>query len=284
MPMLRRAIDAVLKEPAIDFSLPLTNGVDQAWLDASTCRNCGATLATPYCGQCGQKAAARLAWHDTVRESWERLRIFEGQMLGTLARLLLTPGRVAQEYVMGRRSANMHPLKLLVALVAILALTLAANGYFGHYAFRGRNADVDLMAARVMTYANWSFSLGIIAIYVGSWSVLRRRPGYNAIEHAVLSIYAQSVILGIIVLNMLPTLIWRDPAFVLWHKSASQYYVPAVKLLVVAAAYKQFFLLKIRTDWPRLLLACVIFAGVNWLLLRLYALLILWLVTDTTIP
>lgn len=280
--MLRRALDAVLKQPAIDLSLPLVERVDEAWQDESVCRNCGADRATPFCGQCGQKAASRLVWRDTAKESWERLRVFEGQMVATLVRLLVTPGRVAREYVLGRRSANMHPLKLLVAVVAILVLMLTANGYFGLYGFRGRNADVDLMAARIMTYANWSFSLGIIAIYVGSWSVLRHRLGYNAIEHAVLSIYTQSVILGIIVLNMLPTLIWRDPPFVLWHKSASQYYVPAIKLLVVAAAYKQFFLLKLKVDWPRLLLACVIFAAVNWLLLRLYAFAILWLVTATT--
>lgn len=278
--MLRRALIAVLKEPAACPSA--LEGMDRVWLDHDLCRNCGASLPTPYCGQCGQKAASRLAWRDTARETWERLRVFEVQMVATLARLFVTPGRVAREYVMGRRSANMHPLKLLVAVVAILALMLAANGYFGHYAFSGRNADVDLMAARVMAYANWSFSLGIIAIYIGSWSALRRRLGYNAIEHAVLSIYAQSAILGLIILNMLPTLIWRDAAFVLWHKTASQYYVPAIKLLLVAAAYKQFFLLKLRTDWPRILLASLIFAAVNWALLRFYALAILWLVTSTT--
>jgi len=52
-----------------------------------------------------------------------------------------------------------------------------------------------------------------------------------------------------------------------------------VKLLIVVVAYRQFFLLDLRSDWPKLLSACLIYAGINWALLRLYALAILWLVS-----
>ena len=173
----------------------------------------------------------------------------------------------------------MHPLKLLVALVAILVLLLAANQYFGHYAYVGRDAVVDRMAQRVMAYANWSFSLGMVAIFAGGWIVLGRRLGYNAIEQAVLAIYCQSIILALIIINLLPTLIWRSPEFILWHKTASQYYVPTFKLLIVAVAYRQFFLIEIKSDWPRLFLACLIYATINWVLLRIYALGIFWLVS-----
>ncbi|MGY4397418.1 mannose/fructose/N-acetylgalactosamine-specific phosphotransferase system component IID [Sphingomonas sp. UYAg733] len=173
----------------------------------------------------------------------------------------------------------MHPLTLLIALVAVLVLMLAANRYFGLYGYAGGDGDVDRMAKRVLAYANWSFSLGIFAILLGSWIVFRGRLGYNLIEHAVLAVFCQNIILAIIIVNLVPTLIWRGPEFILWHKWASQYYIFAVKLLIVAAAYKQFFLLRLRSDWPRLLLACGIFAGLSWALLRLYALAILWIVT-----
>ncbi|RYD57527.1 MAG: DUF3667 domain-containing protein [Sphingomonadales bacterium] len=196
----------------------------------------------------------------------------------TLGRLILSPGKVARDYVMGRRARHMHPLKLLVALVAMLVLVLAAGQYFQVYHFSGQNAEVDRMAQRVMAYANWSFSLGIVAIFIGA-RVFGRRLGYNAIEHAVLAVYCQNLILAMIILNLLPTLIWPDPAFVLWHKTASQYYLYAIKLAVVAIGYSQFFLLDLRRDWPRLLTACLIYAAVSWLLLRAYALAIFWLVT-----
>jgi hypothetical protein len=253
--------------------------VTSAWFDAPICRNCGAALDTPYCSQCGQKAAKRFLGRDLGKETWERLRLFELRSVKTLRQLLLSPGTVARDYVMGRRNAHMHPLTLLIALVAVLVVMLAANQYFGHYNFSGKNNDVDLMSQRVIAYANWSFSLGIFAIFAGSWSIFRRRLGYNAIEHAILSVYCQNIILAVIIVNLLPTLIWRSPEFVIAHKSASQYYIPAIKLLIVGAAYKQFFLLDWRSNWLRLLLACSIYAFVSLALLRAYAAAILWLVS-----
>jgi hypothetical protein len=279
MLIFRRMADAIFKADTL-AETPIPNGaVHQAWFDAPQCRNCGAALDTPYCGQCGQKAAKRLLWRDIGQETWDRVRLFELRSVRTVKRLFLAPGTVARAYVMGRRSAYMHPLTLLIALVAILVLLLAANQYFGHYGFAGKNSDVDRMAQRVMAYANWSFSLGIFAIFLSSWTVFRRRLGYNAIEHAVLAVYCQNLILAVIILNLLPTLIWRDPQFILLHKAASQYYISAIKLLIVTLAYRQFFLLRGRSDWPKLISACLIYLMLSWALLRLYALVILWLVS-----
>lgn len=250
-----------------------------AWNHADVCRNCGAPLATDYCGGCGQKAAKRLTLRDTGKEAWERLRFFELKNARTLQRLVLRPGGVARDYVLGKRTRYLNPLTLLIALVAILVIVLAASRYFTVYAYAGANADVDRMAQRVMAWANWSFSLGIFAIFAASVAVFRRRCGYNLVEHAVLAVYCQCLILAVIIVNLLPTLIWNDPAFVLWHKAASQYYLYAIKLLVVAVAFKQFYVLDLRRDWPRLVAACGVFAALSWVLLRLYASLILWIVT-----
>lgn len=258
-----------------------TAPVDAAWFEAPVCRNCDAPLDAPYCPQCGQKRATRLVLHDVGKEGWERLRVFELQWAKTLKALLLSPGVVARDYVLGRRTRHMHPLKLLVALVAILVLILASDRYFAHYHFTGRNRDVDLMAERVMAYANWSFSIGIVAIFLGSWTVFRRRLGYNVVEHAVLSIYCQILILAVIILNLLPTLLWRSPDFILIHKAASKYYLYAIKLAIVGVAYAQFFRLHLRADWLKLIAACLVYLGTSWVLLRLYAMAILWLVTGS---
>lgn len=254
--------------------------VTDAWFAAALCRDCGQPRQAPFCGQCGQKAAKRFVWRDIGKEGWDRFRFFEFKFARTLGRLVIGPGTVARNYVLGRRTSVMHPISLLIALVAILVLMLAANRYFANYGFADR--DVDRMAERVMAYANWSFSLGIAAIWFASWSVFRRRLGYNAIEHAVLALYAQSIILAAIIVNMAPTLIWRDPSFVAAHRGASQHYLYVIKLVIVAVAYRQFFLLDLRRDWPRLLLACLLFVGASWLLLRAYAALILWLVSRST--
>lgn len=252
--------------------------ISQGWFDSAICRNCSASLSTPYCGHCGQKAARRLSFGDLAKESWERIRWFERDSVKTLFRLIFQPGLVARDYVHGKRASYMHPLKLLVALVAILVLILAANQYFQRFDFIGQNGDVDRMAQRVVTYANWSFTLGILAIFLGSWIGFGRRFNYNVIEHAVLAIYCQNLILAIVIVNLLPTLVWHSPDVILLHKRASAYYLYAIKLAIVATAYSQFFRLTLSRDWPRLALACLIYVAVSWGLLRLYASAILWIV------
>jgi hypothetical protein len=97
----------------------------------------------------------------------------------------------------------------------------------------------------------------------------------------VLAVYVQCIILAAIIVNMVPTLIWRDPAFVAGHRAASQYYLYAIKLVIVALAYRQFFLLDLRADWHRLALACVVYVVSSWLLLRALRRRILWLVTSS---
>lgn len=253
--------------------------ISDDWFEQPTCGNCATPMTTAYCSGCGQKAAKRFVWHDIRKETWDRLRLFELPAVRTLGKLIVTPGTVAREYVMGRRTTWMHPLKLLVATVAVLVLMLATNQYFGVYAGVDRDGVVKRMAAQVLAYSNWSFSLGIVAIAAAAAIVFRRRLGYNLVEVMVLAIYCQSIVLAFISVNMLPTLIWRDPAFILAHKAASQIYVPILKTLIVVVAYRQFFLLSWRTDWPRLVLAGIMVAAINWTLLRIYAWAILWLVS-----
>ena len=273
-----RSVSATNETPLAGKDECAAAPIGQSWFEASICRNCDAPLSTAYCAACGQKAARRLSFKDLAKESWERVRLFEKDSVKTLWRLFFQPGLVARDYVHGKRARYMHPLKLLVALVAILVLMLATNQYFERFDLVGRNGELDRMAQRVVAYANWSFTLGIAAIFLGSWIGFGRRLNYNAIEHAVLAIYCQNVILAIVIVNLLPTLVWHTPHFVLLHKQASAYYLYAIKLGIVAVAYTQFFRLRLARDWPRLVLACLIYALASWGLLRLYAAAILWIV------
>ena len=191
----------------------------------------------------------------------------------TLKRLVTGPGTVARDYVLGRRTKVMHPLTLLIALVAILVAMLAANGYF-----HSKDAGLKRMSDQVFAWANWSFTLGIAAIFLGSWSAFRRRLGYNGVEHAVLAIYTQCLVLAVVIVNLIPTLIWRDAAFVVAHRTASAWYLYAIKLAIVAFAYHQFFLLSWRRDALPLAAAVLVYLAASWLLLRAYAAAILWFV------
>ncbi|MDQ3159931.1 MAG: DUF3667 domain-containing protein [Pseudomonadota bacterium] len=246
--------------------------MEDAYFEAPVCRNCAAPLETAHCSACGQKKARRFAWRDLRNETWEHWRLFEITSARTLWRLVSSPGYVAREYVMGRRKHHMHPLKLLVLMVALLVVALNRNRFFSHFGYSDLpDAQIDRMAALVQGYANWSFSLGILAIWCGSYVVYRHRLGYNAIEHAVLAVYCQILIIAVILINMVPTLIWNTAEFVRDYKAMSANYLYAIKVVIVALAYKQFLLIELRREWPRLVGAILTYMATSWVLLRLYA-------------
>ena len=246
--------------------------LEDAYFDAPTCRNCGAPVTTAFCPSCGQKKATRLRLRQLREETWQHWRLFELTSVRTLWQLVRRPGGVAREYVMGRRKDHMHPLKLLLVMVALMLLVLNYGQFFSHFGYSSRSdAQVDRMVELVRTYANWSFSTGIFATFAGSWLVFRKRLGYNAIEHAVLAVYCQILVMAALILNLLPTTLWNTPEFVSAYKDASKWYMYAVKLLIVALAFKQFFLVDLRREWPRLLAALLVYLAASWLLLRLFA-------------
>ena len=246
--------------------------VEDAYFDAPVCRNCAAPLQTSHCGQCGQKRANRLRWRDLRQETWQHWRLFEITSARTLWRLITSPGYVAREYVMGRRKDHMHPLKLLLIMVALMLVVLNYNDFFGHYSYSGRqDPQMQRMAELVKGYANWSFSTGFFAVFTASWLVYRNRLGYNAMEHAVLAVYTQIMLMAAVMLSLLPTLVWSSPAFVTQYTDVSKWVNYVIKALIVGVAFKQFFLVDLKQEWPRLAAAVLIYAATSLALLRFYA-------------
>ncbi len=92
------------------------------------CLNCGnAVEGHAYCSVCGQRTAlGRLGWRDVARDINQQL--VEGNLpwITTLRRLVVDPGRVAWDYVEGRRAIYVHPLKF--AFYGIVIATLIDMG------------------------------------------------------------------------------------------------------------------------------------------------------------
>ncbi len=250
--------------------------MDAVDFEATRCRNCGAVLDAPYCGQCGQAHARRIGIRDLRNEAWIRWRWFDKLSAQTALRLLTSPGRVAREYVLGGRSRHFHPLKLLLVAVGLLLLALARANYLQSHA----EEDTTRAMALVAAYGKWSFSLGIAAILAASLAVFPRRLGYNPVEHLILAAYCHAVILLLAMLNMLPLMFDPQPDFIAAHKLASSYYMFVVKAVVVGLAFAQFFVLDLRRDWWRLLLAIAVFITINWALVQAYAQALSWYVIN----
>lgn len=216
--------------------------LDDAHFEAALCRNCGIERHMPHCGACGQKAVARFSLRDVGDEAWQSWRLFELSFLHAALRLASAPGLVAREYVLGARKRHVHPLKLLLFAVALLVVVLDRTGYL-----TAGQTTLSAQMRLVSDWARWSFSLGLFAVLVATRTVLRRRLDYNLVEHLVLALYAQFVVVAANLLNLVPLLFldaahWAAP----WRQASAHYMTP-IELAIVGIACAQFF----RLDWRR---------------------------------
>ncbi|MEI9964089.1 MAG: DUF3667 domain-containing protein [Caulobacteraceae bacterium] len=91
----------------------------------SACANCGAILQGPYCHACGQPAGDHhrsiwvLAW-----EGVESLTHLDGRLAQTLPPLFLDPGRLARDFLEGRRQRHVPPFRLFLVSLLIFMLVL----------------------------------------------------------------------------------------------------------------------------------------------------------------
>lgn len=207
-----------------------------AHFEEAVCRNCGTVRTEPFCGACGQSAVARFAMRDVFNEFWQSWRMFELAYLHAALRLLYAPGLVAREYVLGARKRHVHPLKLLLFAVALLVLVLGRTGYL-----TAGQTQLTAQMQLVADWARWSFSLGLFAAWVSTLCVLRRRLHYNPVEHLVLAIYVQFVVIVLNLLNLLPLLMLDAARWVPVWRQASAYYMTPLEVLVLLLACKQFF-------------------------------------------
>lgn len=245
-------------------ALPPELPVSDALFVADTCSNCGAVLAAPFCGHCGQKKVGRLRLGQLRIEAWESYRLFDMGLVRSALRLAARPGAVAREYVLGARKQHVHPLKLLLVAIGLLLLVQNQIAYLD-----SSNTSLGQAMALVKDYAKWSFSIGIIAILATSLLLFRRRLGYNATEHLVLATYTHFLIIAANVIN-LSVLLVVPHAWVPLHKQASLIYMGMIESGLVALAFAQFFALDWRRDWPRVLLAAALFLAIKQALLYAY--------------
>jgi hypothetical protein len=89
------------------------------------CLNCGATLAGPFCGSCGQRA---IPPYPTVQElasdAFNELSGWDGRFATTIRTLIRRPGELTREFLTGRRARYISPIRLY--LVASITYFLAA--------------------------------------------------------------------------------------------------------------------------------------------------------------
>ncbi len=78
---------------------------------SSACANCGEVLAGE-CSRCGQRAVSlQRPAMDLLSDAVGDLLNLDTRLTRTLRPLMLMPGQVAKDYIAGRRTSHVPPLK-----------------------------------------------------------------------------------------------------------------------------------------------------------------------------
>jgi hypothetical protein len=88
------------------------------------CPNCHTTLAGPWCYNCGQRGEEfhRSIWRLTA-EAFEGLTDFDGRIWQTLPKLILRPGRLTRDYLIGHRASQVPPFRIFLIVVLMVFFT-----------------------------------------------------------------------------------------------------------------------------------------------------------------
>jgi len=91
------------------------------------CLNCGSLLTGPYCSCCGQrKRRARISLGDFLHDLIHEFLHVDSKFGRTMGLLLRKPGLLTVEFLAGRRTAYVSPLRLYLIWSAVF-LTLALS-------------------------------------------------------------------------------------------------------------------------------------------------------------
>ena len=87
------------------------------------CLNCGAIVQGRYCQQCGQENVVpkETFWH-MVTHFFYDITHFDSNFFHTVHHLIFKPGFLSKEYMKGRRTSYLHPIRMYVFSSAIFFL------------------------------------------------------------------------------------------------------------------------------------------------------------------
>lgn len=116
---------------------------DSAALAPERCLNCGATVASKFCAECGQEHSHKVVsiWrlaNDFLGEvfSWD------SKLIHTTKYLLFAPGLLTVEYVSGRRARYLSPFRLYLYASAAMFYLLTVQ--VAHFPPTGRTGPIQI--------------------------------------------------------------------------------------------------------------------------------------------
>ena len=175
---------------------------------ASACLSCGAPLAGPFCGQCGQRVRpGRLTVRSVLADAWHHVVSLDSSLWRTTAGLVRRPAGLIRDVIAGRTVRYAGPARyflLAVTAAQLVALAVGDVSEFSSGLAAGFNEarrdgaterplDESWLAENLERF--WVLAFVGFVPFVTLWSrLLLRRSGLTLAEHAVAHLYLQALV------------------------------------------------------------------------------------------
>jgi hypothetical protein len=202
----------------------------------TNCLNCEADLHTgfKYCAKCGQKVDIhRLSFHEVGHDVLHYLTHADKGVLFLLGELALRPGKVAREFISGKRKKYFKPVSFFMIVAGILVFM---TSYF-HIADEALPKRIEMAAARESNPVKKQYLVGLadrmrnVDYYVSKYSNvinmlatpvfafifwLFYKRSYSFIEHLVANLYFVSFTMIVYALVLVPFQAKLDASRTTW--------------------------------------------------------------------
>jgi Protein of unknown function (DUF3667) len=204
-----------------------------------------------YCAICGQKTISTRLTLRAIADDLLRAFVHADRSVLSLVRLLLVrPGRVALDYVQGRRKRYFGPFAFLGVIVAVASAAIVFTGF---HAVSTDNPNP--VADFLQTHINLVF-LAEVPLLAAFSRILDAHGGFTFAEHLVLAAYTSSMRVLFATLIVIPVWYLFSPSGALARDLYFTYLL--IWPIYFGFAASQFFQGKHALSWCKGILAVIL--------------------------
>lgn len=168
-------------------------------MSKKSCLNCGNRISDEFCSHCGQKTdTARITPHSLIKSDilgsvWH----VEARFFRTLKHVLFNPGRMAMDYISGKRVKYYNLFSLLLILFGFNVLAL-------HFYLDLNPQEIPDSSDNIVDFfSKYSKTIlfGLIPILALNGWIMFRRIKLNLAEHIIIACVSLSGILVLLLID-----------------------------------------------------------------------------------
>lgn len=151
------------------------------------CKNCGTTIASKFCPDCGQPAVLKRIDAHYITHEIEHVLHFERGILYTIKELMVTPGQNVKKYISENRSRLVKPIIFIIVtslIYSIITHFFHVEDKYVHYN-EAKPSTTGVLFQWVQ--GHYGYANLIMGVFIASWiQLFFKKYKYNFFEILIL--------------------------------------------------------------------------------------------------